>query len=65
MTEPKIITSEVRPPIPTTDFDFCAYYEGDEERQEYGWGSTAELAIANLKELFESGFYPNNHGVQE
>lgn len=55
----KIITCEVFPPIPTTDFDYCAYYEGDEELQDYGWGSTRNAAIADLKEQFATNFYPS------
>jgi hypothetical protein len=53
----KIIVSEVRPPIPTKDFDYCAFYEDDEERGEYGWGSTPDLAIADLNQLLDEGFY--------
>lgn len=53
----RIVISHVRPPIPTKDFDYCAYYEGEAELQQYGWGSTPEEAQADLLELFESGFF--------
>lgn len=52
-----IIVSEVRPPLPTKDFDYCAFLAGEEEKLQYGWGSTPELAVADLKQSFETGFY--------
>jgi len=61
----RIIVSEVFPPIPTTDFDYCAFYLGDEERREYGWGSTRNEAISDLKEKFEEGYYPNTFSPEE
>lgn len=45
----KIITEHVYPPIPIRIFDWCAFYEGCEEEQNYGWGKTKEEAIENLK----------------
>lgn len=53
----KIITSEVKPPIPTRDFDYCAFEEGNEESQQYGWGATPEEAIADLKDKILQGYY--------
>lgn len=47
-----IIVAEVFPPIPTRRFDYCAYIDGDEERQEYGYGPTREAAIADLREVY-------------
>jgi hypothetical protein len=44
----KIVTKNVRPPIPTTQFDWSAYFDGMEESGPYGWGSTE---IAAIKEL--------------
>jgi hypothetical protein len=48
----KIITDYVYPPIPIRDFDWCAFYEGEEESQNYGWGKTEEEAIKELKENY-------------
>ena len=53
MTDSKIVTRYVRPPIPTTAFDWCAYYDGTEEDGNYGWGPTEAAAIADLKERDE------------
>jgi hypothetical protein len=47
----KIITSHVYPPIPLRHLDWCAYYDGEEEDQNYGWGKTKEEAVKNLLEL--------------
>jgi len=50
MSERKIITDNVRPPIPTRYHDWCAYFEGEEETGVAGWGQTEEEAIKDLKE---------------
>lgn len=50
--EPKIITSNIRPPIPVRNFDWCAYYDGDEERGEYGYGETEQDAVEDLLNLY-------------
>lgn len=48
-----ITTRYVYPPIPTRAFDWCAYYdELDEETRDYGWGTTEQAAIADLKEMY-------------
>jgi hypothetical protein len=44
----KIITRYVYPTIPDRRFDWLAFYEGDEELGEYGWGSSEAQAIADL-----------------
>lgn len=41
-----IQTHEIRPPVPTTRFDWVAYR--DPERQPYGYGSTEAEAVRNL-----------------
>lgn len=46
-----IRTEHVRPPIPTTKFDWCAWWDGTEEDGPYGWGSTEEHAIEELLAL--------------
>lgn len=44
----KIVTENIFPPIPDRRFDWIAYYEGEEERGRYGYGSTKDEAIAEL-----------------
>lgn len=46
----KIITSNVCPPIPDRRYDWCAYYEGEEEAGNYGYGATEAEAIADFIE---------------
>jgi hypothetical protein len=48
MNEKRIVTDHVFPPVPSRSFDWCAYYEGEEEKQNYGWGRTEEEAVADL-----------------
>ena len=36
------------PPIPDRRFDWCAYFDGEEETGRYGWGETAEAALRAL-----------------
>ncbi len=47
----KIITSFLCPPIPLRDFDWVAYYEGEEELKNHGWGRTESEAIKSLEDL--------------
>ena len=49
----KIVTDHIRPPIPTRSCDWCAYYDGYEEAQEYGYGATEAEAIQNLKDCYD------------
>jgi len=49
MNQIKIKTSCVFPPIPSSQFDWCAYYDGEEEEQNYGWGKTEMEAIEDLE----------------
>jgi hypothetical protein len=46
-----VITECVYPPIPTRDYDWCAYLEGDEENGPYGRGPTERDALINLAEM--------------
>ena len=41
----RIVTSHVFPPIPSCQWDWCAHFEGEEERGNYGWGRTEQEAI--------------------
>lgn len=46
-----IITRHVYPPIPVRASDWCAYYDGEEELGNYGWGATEQEAINDLMEM--------------
>jgi hypothetical protein len=48
MSEDKIITLRVEPPIPIREFDWCAFMDGVEEDGVCGWGENEEEAIADL-----------------
>jgi hypothetical protein len=50
----KIVTSNVYPPIPIREFDWCAYLDGEEEAGPYGWGRSEAEAIADLKEQLDA-----------
>lgn len=49
----KIITTNIFPPIPVRSFDFCAYYEGQEETGHYGYGASEAEAIIDLTMNYE------------
>ncbi len=51
----KIITSYIFPPIPYRGNDWVAYYDGDEEEGQRGWGATEKEAIDDLKSWDEEG----------
>ena len=51
MTDPKIVTTHVYPPIPIRSFDWSAVLDGYEPGCPIGWGATEEAAIADLREL--------------
>jgi hypothetical protein len=46
----RIVTENLRPPVPSRAFDWIAYREGQEEGRR-GFGSTEAEAIAELIEL--------------
>jgi hypothetical protein len=48
-----LVVTFVYPPIPTRAFDWCAYEDGEEERQQYGYGPTREAAVAHLFEQLD------------
>ena len=48
----KIITDNIRPPIPTRAFDWIAYYDGKEDGVK-GFGPTEEEAIKDLEDNVE------------
>lgn len=45
----KIVTRHVNSPIPIRTHDWCAFYDGEEEAGDYGWGRTEAEAIADFK----------------
>ena len=47
-----IITSNLNPPIPIRDFDWCAYFDGEEELGHYGYGRTESEAKQDLLENY-------------
>lgn len=49
-SERKIVTSFVNPPIPIRTHDWCAFYDGEEEAGNYGWGRTEAEAIQDFKD---------------
>jgi len=48
-----LITKLIRPPIPTTRFDWLAYRDGNEEFGPFGFGKTEAEAIEELREAEE------------
>lgn len=48
----RIVTSHIYPPIPVREFDWCAFYEGEEEAGCYGYGATEAEAIADFNENY-------------
>lgn len=48
----KIITINVRPPIPVRDCDWMARFDGDEEGGPRGFGETEEAAVSDLTDNF-------------
>lgn len=52
MAEKIIVADFVNPPVPSRQFDWCAFFEGDEELGQYGWGRTREEAIEDLQANF-------------
>jgi len=51
----KIITDNIRPPVPTRAYDWVAYFEGQEEGGPTGYGSTEDAAILELLEISNKG----------
>lgn len=46
----KIVTTHIFPPIPDRQFDWCAHFDGEEERGNYGYGRTEAAAIRDFIE---------------
>lgn len=53
MMPAKIMCNFIYPPIPYRGMDWCAYVDGTEEQDKYGYGETAQEAIADLKDRID------------
>lgn len=56
----KMITVNTFPPIPDRRYDWCAYWDGEEEETQYGWGRTKEEAIEDLRRLDQEKWEAEN-----
>lgn len=54
MANRTIITRNICPPIPVRQFDWCAFYDGEEEAGNYGYGATEQEAIDDFKDNFQA-----------
>jgi hypothetical protein len=48
-----IIVDEIKPPVPSTSWDFCCYCDGDQEDGPVGWGATPWEALRALAQGME------------
>lgn len=53
----KIQVSFQHPSVPVRKFDWVAFYEGEEERREYGYGSTPYMAVLDLINNYSPTLY--------
>jgi hypothetical protein len=62
-----LVTDHVCPPIPSREYDWCAYQKGEEGSGRYGWGSNEELAVMNWHELYgeDSGIKVGKYLVEK
>lgn len=65
MTTPKIITDYWRKPVPTDQFDWTVWYDGEEELGHYGHGKTEDEAVADLKENYPREEEPSPANFEE
>ncbi len=56
----KMIVINIFPPIPIRDFDWCSFYDGEEEGGHYGYGKTKEEAVADLQRLDQEKWEAEN-----
>jgi hypothetical protein len=56
----KMITTNMPPPIPDRRYDWCAYWDGEEEEGHCGWGKTKEEAIEDLRRLDQEKWEEEN-----
>jgi|GEM_PF-5152556 len=48
-----VIVRGIFPPIPSNDYDYCAWYQGHEERGPTGFGATPRTALIDLVENYD------------
>lgn len=51
----KIVTHHMFPPVPFRSHDWCAFYDGEEEAGNYGYGATEAEAIKDFVENCQEG----------
>ena len=56
MNAPKVVTQYIQPPVPTTRFDWCAWFDGMEVEGPYGWGPTETAAKRDLDQQFMTNY---------
>lgn len=54
---PHIVTHASFPAIPVRNYDWCAFFDGEEEAGSYGYGATEAEAIADFVENYASEHY--------
>lgn len=53
MSEFKVKTTYIHPPIPSRSYDYCAYFDGEEEGGVVGWGRTMTEAVEDLQMIVD------------
>ena len=49
MSDFKIITTYVKPPVPSRSWDYSAHFDGEEELGPVGWGRDISDALEDLQ----------------
>lgn len=55
MADRKIVVRLLLPPIPYRTHDYCAFFDGDEEDSQCGYGATEAEAVADLLRETDDG----------
>ena len=53
----KVITEYIRPPVPSTKYDWTAYIDGEEESGPTGYGPTEAEALRDLSQQLADKVY--------
>lgn len=59
----RLAISHIRPPVPSRDYDYGAYIDGDEERGYLGFGSTPTEAVIDALSCEPDLFQENDWAV--